>query len=81
MTEGSFCPDDDSNGPTEDEHQAICDCPDYVYARKQFHDLSQSHITTVSQFLNQPQFNRLAKCLMDEGMPSLMGLHQALNRH
>ena len=34
-----------------------------MYAREQFQDLFPSHITTVSQFLNQPQCNRLAKFL------------------
>ena len=59
----AFDSDDDSNGPIEDEHHAIFDCPGYVYAREQFQDLFQSHITTVSQFLYQPQCNRLAKFL------------------
>ena len=59
----AFDKDDDSDGPIEDEHHAISDCPGYVYARKQSQDLFQSHITTVSQFLDQPQCNRLAKFL------------------
>ena len=40
-----------SDGPVEDEHHAIFDCPGYMYAREQFQDLFQSHITTVSQSL------------------------------
>ena len=32
-------------------------------ARELFQDLCQSHITSISQFLNQPQCNRLAKFL------------------
>ena len=59
----AFDSDDDSDGPIEDERHAILDCPGYVYARHQFQDLFQRHITTVSQFLNQPQCNRLAKFL------------------
>ena len=59
----AFDPDNDSDGPVEDEHHAIFDCPGYMYAREQFRDLFQSQITTVSQFLNQPQCNRLAKFL------------------
>ena len=59
----AFGSDDDSDRPIQDEHHAIFDCPGYAYAREQFQDLFQSHITTVSQFLNQPQCNRLAKFL------------------
>ena len=51
--------------------QAIC-------VREQFQYLCQSHITTVSQFLNQPQCNRLARVPhMDQGMP-LMPHEQSL---
>ena len=53
----------DSDGPIQDEHHAIFDCPGYIYAREQFQDLFQRHITTVSQFLSQPPCNRLAKFL------------------
>ena len=53
--------DDDSDGPVEDEHQAIFDCPGNICARGQLQDLNQSHNTTVSHFLHQPQCNRLAK--------------------
>ena len=60
---------DESDKPVEDEHHAIFDCPGYMYAREQFQDLFQSHITTVSQFLDQPQCNRLARPHMDQGMP------------
>ena len=56
-------PDDESDGPVEDEHHAIFDCPGYMYAREQFQDMFQRHITTVSQFLDQPQCNRLARFL------------------
>ena len=39
--------------------------PSYVCAREHFEDLVQSHITTVSQFVNQPQCNQLAKFLTE----------------
>ena len=60
---GAFHSDDDTNGPVEDEHHAIFDCPGDVYAREQFQDLVHGHTTTVSQLLNQPQCNRPAKFL------------------
>ena len=59
----AFDSDVDSDGLIEDEHHAIFDCPGYMYARDQFQDLFQSHITTVSHFPDQPQCNRLAKFL------------------
>ena len=59
----AFDSDNDSNGPVQDEQDAISDCPGYLYAKEQFQHLFQSHITTVSQLLNQPQCNRLAKFL------------------
>ena len=42
--------DNDSDGPIEDEHDAIFDCPGYryMYARDQFQNLFQRHITMVS---------------------------------
>ena len=61
----AFDTDDESSGHIEDEHHAIFDCPAYVYAREHFQDLFHSHITTVSQFLNQPQCNQLAKFLTE----------------
>ena len=48
----AFDSDEDSDGPVEDEHYAILDCPGYMYAKEQFQALFQSHVTTVSQFLN-----------------------------
>ena len=57
--------DDESGGHTEDEHHALFDCSGYVYAREHFQDLFQCHITTVSQFVNQPQCNQLAKFLTE----------------
>ena len=59
----AFASDNESEEPVEDVHHAIFDCPGYMYAREQFQDLFQSHITTVSQFLDQPQCNRLARFL------------------
>ena len=59
----AFDSDDESSGHTKDEHHAIFDCSGYLYARELFQDLFQSHITSVRQFLNQPQCNRLAKLL------------------
>ena len=60
----AFDSDDESSGHIEDEHHAIFDCSGYTYARELFQDLCQSHITSISQFLNQPQCNRLAKFLI-----------------
>ena len=59
----AFDSDDESTGHVEDEHHAIFDCSGYKYARELFQDLFQSHITSISQFLNQPQINKLAKFL------------------
>ena len=59
----AFDSDDESSAHTEDEHHVIFDCSGYTYARELFQDLFQSHITSISQFLNQPQCNRLAKFL------------------
>lgn len=59
----AFDSDDECSAHVEDEHHAIFDCSGYTYARELFQDLFQSHITSVSQFLNQPQCNRLAKFL------------------
>ena len=46
-------------------HRVIFDCSGYVYANEHFQDLFQSHITAVSQFVNQPQCNLLAKFLTE----------------
>ena len=59
----AFDLDDESSGHIEDEHHAIFDCSGYTYVRELFQDLSQRHITSIGQFLNQPQGNRLAKFL------------------
>ena len=59
----AFDSDDESSGHIEVEHHAIFDCSGYTYARELFQDLLQSHLTSISQFVNQPQCNRLAKFL------------------
>ena len=63
----AFDSDDESSDHIEDEHDAIFDCSGYGYgyAREHFQDLFQSHITTVSQFLNWPQCNHFAKLLTE----------------
>ena len=54
-----------SDEPVEDEHLAtgMFECPGYVYIREISQELFQNHTTTVSQFVNQPQRNRLAQFL------------------
>ena len=59
----AFDSDDESSGHVEDEHHAIFDCSGYTYAREVFWDRFQGLIKSISQFLNQPQCNRLAKFL------------------
>ena len=54
---------EERSDPIEDEHHAIFDCSAYADDREQYHDIFQSHITTVGDFLNQPQCNRLARFL------------------
>ena len=63
----AFDSDDDSDGPIEDEHHAIFDCTGYRYAREQFQDLFQRHITTVSQPASVQQASQVP--YMDNGMP------------
>ena len=66
----AFDSDDESNeseGPVEDEHHAIFDCPGYMYAREQFWDLFQSH--TVSQFSPALVQQTSQVPHMDQGMP------------
>ena len=59
----SFDSDEESTDPVEDEHHVIFDCPSYTYARQLFPDIFGSNIVTVSQFLNQPDCNRVARFL------------------
>ena len=56
----AFDSDEECSDPIEDEHHAIFDCSAYADAREQYRDLFQIHFTTVGDFLNQPQCNRLA---------------------
>ena len=46
-----------------DEHHAIFECSGHATTRQMVSDLLPSHVSTVSQFLNQPDCNRLAKVL------------------
>ena len=59
----AFDSDEDAPDPIEDEHHAIFECSAYATTRQMFSDLFPSHVFTVSQFLNQPDCNRLAKFL------------------
>ena len=59
----AFDSDEECSDQIEDEHHAIFYCSVYAEAREQHRDLFQSHITTVGDFLNQPQCNRLARFL------------------
>ena len=69
----AFDSDDDGDGPIrpiEDQHHAIFDCPGYMYAREQFQGLFQSHITTVSQYLEPASVQQASQVPhMDKGMP------------
>ena len=59
----SFDSDEESTDPIEDEHLVVFDCPNYTYARQLFPDIFRSDFVTVSQFLNQPDCNRVARFL------------------
>ena len=59
----SFDSDEESTDPVEDEHHVFFYCPGYIYARQLFPDIFGSNIVTVSQFLNQPDCNRVARFL------------------
>ena len=59
----SFDSDDEATDPIEDEHHAIFACSGYVYAGQLFQDLFGESISTVGQFLSQPNCNRVAKFL------------------
>ena len=59
----SFDSDEDGPEPIEDEHHVIFDCSGYAYARQLFPDLFNQSISTVGQFLSQPNCNRVAKFL------------------
>ena len=59
----SFDSDDGAADPIEDEHHAICACSGYGYARQLFQDLFSESISSVDQFLSQPNCNCVAKFL------------------
>ncbi len=59
----SFDSDEDAPDPIEDEHHVIFSCSGYVCARQRFQDLFSESISTVGQFLGQPNCNRVAKFL------------------
>ena len=59
----SFDSDDEAADLVEDQHFAIFACSGYVYARQLFQDLFSEFISSVGQFLRQPNCNRVAKFL------------------
>ena len=59
----AFDSDEDALDPIEDEHHAIFEGSAYATTRQMFSDPFSSHVSTVIQFLNQPDCNRLAKFL------------------
>ena len=59
----SFESDEESTDPVEDEQHVIFDCPSYTYARQLSPDIFGNNIVTISQFLNQPDCNRVARFL------------------
>ena len=56
----AFHSDEDASDPID---HAIFECSAYATTRQMFSDLFPSHVSTVSQFLDQPDCNRLAKFL------------------
>ena len=59
----SFDSDEESSDPVEEDHHVTFDCPSYTYDRQLFSDIFGGNIVTVSQFLNQPDCNRVARFL------------------
>ncbi len=48
----------------EDEHHVNFDCLEYLECtRKQFSEISNSSVVSICHFLNQPDYNRVAKFL------------------
>ena len=81
----SFDSASESGDPVEDEHHAIFDCAGYTYARSLFPDLFAENVSSVGQFLNQPNCNRVAKFLtwiryIRSNQPQSNGPCQAPNR-
>ena len=60
----AFDTEEEACEAVEDEHHMLFDCSGYASARIQFQDLFSSNITTVGQFLNQPDCTRVAKFLI-----------------
>ena len=60
----AFDSDEDAPVSIEVEHHAIFECSAYATTRQMFSDLFPSHISTVSQFWNQLDCNRLANLLI-----------------
>ena len=59
----AFDSDEDAPDPNRNEHHAIFECSAHATTRQMFSDLFPRHVSTVSQFLNQPDCHRLAKVL------------------
>ena len=59
----SFDSDEESSDPIEDEHHMIFVCSGYNSTRALFPDLFGTDVSTVGQFLCQPNCNRVAKFL------------------
>ncbi len=57
----AFDSDEDAPDPMEDEHHAIFECSSLCHHQANVFRSFPSHVSTVSQFLNQPDCNRLAK--------------------
>ena len=60
----AFDTEEEACEAVEDEHHMLFDCSGYASARIQFQNLFSSNITTVGQFLNQPDCTRVAKFLI-----------------
>ena len=60
----AFDSDEEACEAVEDEHHMIFDCSGYICVRAQFQDLFSSDISSVGQFLNQPDCTRVAKFLL-----------------
>ena len=59
----SFDSDEESSDPVEDEHHMIFVCSGYNSTRALFPDLFGTDVSTVGQFLCQPNCNHVAKFL------------------
>lgn len=59
----SFDSDEEAADPIEDEHHVVLMCPSYAYVRTLFPDLFGPEISSVGDFVNQSNCNRVAKFL------------------